>query len=47
MNVFLQVEATLTNDPDNEDLLKLKKDLQVCIMKALVTQESKCDAVCI
>ena len=25
----LQVEASLTTDPENEDLLKLKRDLQV------------------
>jgi len=25
----LQVDAALTTDPDNEDLLKLKSDLQV------------------
>ena len=26
----LQVDASLTTDPENEDLLKLKNDLQVC-----------------
>jgi len=26
---LMQVEAALTTDPDNEDLLKLKSDLQV------------------
>lgn len=25
-----QVEVALSTDPDNEDLLKLQKDLQVC-----------------
>lgn len=26
-----QVEAALTSDPNNEELLKLKVDLEVCI----------------
>lgn len=26
-----QVEVALSTDPDNEDLLKLQKDLQVCV----------------
>lgn len=28
-----QVEVALSTDPDNEDLLKLQKDLQVCVNK--------------
>lgn len=27
-----QVEVALSTDPDNEDLLKLQKDLQVCLI---------------
>ena len=27
--IFQQVEAALTNDPENEELTKLKADLQV------------------
>ncbi len=26
-----QVEVALSTDPENEDLLKLQKDLQVCV----------------
>jgi hypothetical protein len=29
LSVLKQVEAALTNDPDNEELLKLKEDLTV------------------
>lgn len=27
-----QVEVALSTDPENEDLLKLQKDLQVCVL---------------
>ena len=30
-DVLFQVEAALTTEPDNEELLKLKTDLEVCM----------------
>lgn len=32
-----QVEVALSTDPENEDLLKLQKDLQVCVNKMWIT----------
>ncbi len=44
-----QVEAALSTDPDNEDLLKLQKDLQVwgtiihCFLWGITTVEKNCE----